>query len=186
MATYSSILTWRIPWTEEPGGQQPIESQRAGRDWSDIACVQACGNESCGILLVTGDATCKQSLEGILQAHRVHSLEWVSSLTWSLFLLVIIWLWNPVCFYQFSCGGSGLPLAQHPCSYWSPQCLKSCPVFLSLMGNASLFLGHFVPLGHPIIPDHILWTSVIIIILQYCNLIHILLFLVLCTSHLFR
>ena len=28
MATHSSILAWRIPWTEEPGGLQSIESQR--------------------------------------------------------------------------------------------------------------------------------------------------------------
>jgi len=32
MATHSSILTWRILWTEEPGGLQPIGSQRLGRD----------------------------------------------------------------------------------------------------------------------------------------------------------
>ena len=30
MATHSSILVWRIPWTEEPGGLQSIELQRAG------------------------------------------------------------------------------------------------------------------------------------------------------------
>ena len=28
MATHSSILAWRIPWTEEPGGLQSTESQR--------------------------------------------------------------------------------------------------------------------------------------------------------------
>ena len=28
MATHSSILAWRIPWTEEPGGLQPTESSR--------------------------------------------------------------------------------------------------------------------------------------------------------------
>ena len=28
MATHSSVLTWRIPRTEEPGGLQPMESQR--------------------------------------------------------------------------------------------------------------------------------------------------------------
>ena len=28
MATHSSILAWEIPWTEEPGGLQSIESQR--------------------------------------------------------------------------------------------------------------------------------------------------------------
>ena len=33
MATHSSILAWRIPWTEEPGGLQSMGSQRVGRDW---------------------------------------------------------------------------------------------------------------------------------------------------------
>ena len=32
MATHSSILTWRIPWTEEPGGLQSIGLQRIGYD----------------------------------------------------------------------------------------------------------------------------------------------------------
>ena len=30
MATHSSILAWRIPWTEEPGGLQPMGLQRVG------------------------------------------------------------------------------------------------------------------------------------------------------------
>ena len=30
MATHSSALAWRIPWTEEPGGLRPVESQRVG------------------------------------------------------------------------------------------------------------------------------------------------------------
>ena len=32
MATHSSILAWRIPWTEEPGGLQSMELQRVGQD----------------------------------------------------------------------------------------------------------------------------------------------------------
>ena len=32
MATHSSILAWRIPWTEEPGGLQPMGPQRVGRN----------------------------------------------------------------------------------------------------------------------------------------------------------
>ena len=32
MATHSSILAWEIPWTEETGGLQPMESQRVGHD----------------------------------------------------------------------------------------------------------------------------------------------------------
>jgi len=32
MATHSSILAWRISWTEEPGGLQSMRSQRDGLD----------------------------------------------------------------------------------------------------------------------------------------------------------
>ena len=32
MATHSSSLAWRIPWTEEPGGPQSTGSQRVGHD----------------------------------------------------------------------------------------------------------------------------------------------------------
>ena len=34
MAIHSSILVWRIPWTEEPGGLQSIGLQRVGCDWA--------------------------------------------------------------------------------------------------------------------------------------------------------
>ena len=33
MATYSSTLAWKIPWTEKPGRLQSMESQRVGHDW---------------------------------------------------------------------------------------------------------------------------------------------------------
>ena len=32
MTTHSSVLAWRIPWTEEPGGLWSIGSQRVGHD----------------------------------------------------------------------------------------------------------------------------------------------------------
>ena len=32
MATHSSILAWRIPWTEEPGGLQSMGLQRVGHN----------------------------------------------------------------------------------------------------------------------------------------------------------
>ena len=34
MAAHSGIPAWRIPWTEEPGGRQPMGSQRVGHDWA--------------------------------------------------------------------------------------------------------------------------------------------------------
>ena len=36
MVTHSSILAWRIPWTEEPGGLQFMGSQRIWHDWVHI------------------------------------------------------------------------------------------------------------------------------------------------------
>ena len=33
MTTHSSILAWKIPWTEEPGRLQSMESQRVGHDF---------------------------------------------------------------------------------------------------------------------------------------------------------
>ena len=43
MATHSSILAWRIPWTEESGGLQSMGLQRVEHDWSDSmhACTHA-------------------------------------------------------------------------------------------------------------------------------------------------
>ena len=38
MATHSSILAWRIPWTEEPAGLQSTGSQEVRDDWSDLSC----------------------------------------------------------------------------------------------------------------------------------------------------
>ena len=32
MATHCSVLAWRVPWTEEPGGLQSMESKRVGHD----------------------------------------------------------------------------------------------------------------------------------------------------------
>ena len=34
LATHSSILAWRIPWTEEPDGLQSMGSHRVGHDWA--------------------------------------------------------------------------------------------------------------------------------------------------------
>ena len=41
METHSSILAWKIPWTEEPGRLQSIGSQRVRQDWSDLACTHS-------------------------------------------------------------------------------------------------------------------------------------------------
>ena len=40
MATHSSILAWRISWTENPGRLPSIGSHRVGHDWNDLAHTQ--------------------------------------------------------------------------------------------------------------------------------------------------
>ena len=46
MATHSSVLSWRIPGTGEPGGQLSLGSHRVGHDRSDLAAAAVRINES--------------------------------------------------------------------------------------------------------------------------------------------
>ena len=41
MAIHSSVLAWRSPGTEEPGGLPSVGSHRVGHDWSDLAAAAA-------------------------------------------------------------------------------------------------------------------------------------------------
>ena len=40
MATHSSILAWKIPWTEKPGGLESMELQRVRHDWEHMLIIQ--------------------------------------------------------------------------------------------------------------------------------------------------
>ena len=112
MAIHSSILSWRIPWTEEPGGLQPIGLQRVRRKWShltppapllDIVSAAAAAAvkslQSCPTLCNPIDSSPPgSSIPGILQA-RI--LEWVAisfSSAWKwkvkVKLLSCIWLFG--------------------------------------------------------------------------------------------
>ena len=57
MTTHSSILAWKIPWTEEPGGLQFMGSQRVGDDLthtlSTLHCEVSCTNHSCHLLAIS-------------------------------------------------------------------------------------------------------------------------------------
>ena len=47
MATHSSILAWKIPWTEEPGGLQSLELQRVQTQMSDWTHIHTYLNKHC-------------------------------------------------------------------------------------------------------------------------------------------
>ena len=92
MATHSSILAWRIPWTEEPGRLRSIGSQRVGHDWSDLTLQHELGHtpkldipqptqkKSCVILqTVQGHHMCfcfltLQDISGSCRTHTGHSV----------------------------------------------------------------------------------------------------------------
>ena len=54
-ATHSRILAWRIPWTEEPGGLQPMESHKVGHDLA--ACTHTCFISFASLVCSIGKAT---------------------------------------------------------------------------------------------------------------------------------
>ena len=47
MVTHSSILAWRIPWTEEPDGLQSTGLQRVGHDWATSLSVPSRQSTTC-------------------------------------------------------------------------------------------------------------------------------------------
>ena len=51
MATHSTTLAWKIPWTEEPGGLQSMGWQRVGHDWSNLSCMHACYKRLANMIL---------------------------------------------------------------------------------------------------------------------------------------
>ena len=53
MAPHSSILAWRIPWTEEPGRLQSMGSWRVRHGWSDWACTHTLLNNPLSISVKT-------------------------------------------------------------------------------------------------------------------------------------
>ena len=54
MATHSSILAWKIPWMEEPGGLQSMGLQRVGHDWTTSLFFTVVWKLSLGSLLFFG------------------------------------------------------------------------------------------------------------------------------------
>ena len=68
-ATHSSVLAWRIPWTEEPGGLQSMGLQRVGHDW-------ATSNLHQPSVLPLGHLPGERGHHECMWDPRLHSLVW--------------------------------------------------------------------------------------------------------------
>ena len=98
MATHSSTLAWKIPWTEEPGRLQSVGSQRVEHDWVTSLTLCAKSLQSC--LTFCDPMDCSppgSSVHGILQA-RI--LEWVAvpssgEFSWPRDWTLVSYVWYP-------------------------------------------------------------------------------------------
>ena len=67
MATHSSVLAWRIPGTEEPGGLPSMGSHRVRHDWSDLAA-----------------AACESAFQAVIQVLLLHRMSRIWDLVMSI------------------------------------------------------------------------------------------------------
>ena len=74
MATHSCILAWKIPWTKEPGGLQPMELQRQTQLTEQLKNSSAFFEENVGFLadmsslLPPGECGTRDTCGSVLQA----------------------------------------------------------------------------------------------------------------------
>ena len=144
MATHSSILAWRIPWTEEPGGLQSMGSQRVGHDWATRHT----------LTLLTVDP---------LPSLKTPFWAFSSVLFWFLFYIsdhfFHLYLWAPLAFYPRSSfwGPSPLFVDHSPASFFILTftnfvcfhgfnlCVGGSQILISI---SELFLDFFSPVSH--------------------------------------
>ena len=72
MATQSSILAWRIPWTEEPGGLQSMGSQRVRHDLATEHMCNLCSKNNWIIIVQIKDAWETLSSDGSFLLSQAH------------------------------------------------------------------------------------------------------------------
>ena len=85
MAIHSSILAWKIPWTEDPGGLQSIGSQRVRNDWvtKTFTFHYSDGNvRFCPLLSHIGLPRCLSGKEFTHQRRRCGFNPWAKKIPW--------------------------------------------------------------------------------------------------------
>ena len=129
MATYSNVLAWRIPGTEEPGGLPSMGLHRVGHDWSDLAAAAAVDHNWLYVCLAesrTGNRNRTQagiylSQESLLQS-RGQSLALKCQLRSKKIRAISVgaespWIWSPrfqLCRNQYSVTTPWVELAEFP------------------------------------------------------------------------
>ena len=88
MATHSSILAWRIPGTEEPGGLPSMELHRVGHDWHNLAAAAAYINMGAYFRIKIELSTCN------IWKHECIFHEWRWNLIFHIWKNFDIYIWS--------------------------------------------------------------------------------------------
>ena len=152
MATHSSILAWRIPWTEELGWLLSMGSQRVGHDWAT------------SLSLWNPVFLCVQSLFGHV-SHPEHSSP--LSLGWAVFPHHRTWV-----LYKPAPGYSLQPCLDSGTTPWHPLFSVGCfshPFWLwhSIQGSVRILLGSDIPLCLPCLSlmQASTWLGVVVVLI---------------------
>ena len=82
MATHSSVLAWRIPGTEEPGGLPSMGPHKVGHNWSDLAAVAAAVSFNLYAEYIMRNAGLEEAQAGIKIAGRnINNLRYADDTT---------------------------------------------------------------------------------------------------------
>ena len=144
-ATHSSILAWRIPWTEESGALQSMGSQRIRHGWSDRACTHT------QFILLNSNSAVAVSVTCFLKLiiHFCFWLPWVFTAAHSLSLVngdcscLRCWgfLWWWLLFFQSvgsRCSASVVAAHRLSCSVACGIFLDRYPTCVPCVGRQSL------------------------------------------------
>ena len=86
MVTNSSILAWRIPWTEDPGRLQSLRSQRVGQNWATNTATTTT------LHVVMQEMAEPEWNRDLLSKNKVEEIVWIVTQKYLLSTLVVICL----------------------------------------------------------------------------------------------
>ena len=155
MATHSSTLGWKIPWTEEPGRLQSMGSQRVGHDWATS---------------LTHVVTQESGRDAITQTGIAASMSYHPGSRGSLWGVPGFGVPRTWCPQELGVPGLGIPRASWPRA-WCPRPLVCSPQLLPLnMGFQVLLTVKFKALYVSV--HSLLLNNLILLLTGVSNSVH--------------